>query len=169
MDEDPLMSIEQLKAEVSRIAEEPRVIDKANATHVVGGEGRNEFKENFDKATERRRKIAKGSTGAVRVEHDRKWHDKTFTDWPEGDYRIMVTNLPPTANDRQIVELFSRYKSFAKARVIHDSSGRNKQYAFVSLLDVDEYIDAMKNMNGAFLGNKRIQLQKSDWKRKSPR
>ena len=44
---------------------------------------------------------------------------------------------------------------------------KSKGFGFVSLMSQDDYIKAMREMNGKYVGNRPIRLKKSDWVDKS--
>eukprot|EP00299_Pterocystis_sp_00344_P005042 c16367_g1_i1.p1 GENE.c16367_g1_i1~~c16367_g1_i1.p1 ORF type:complete len:163 (+),score=31.65 c16367_g1_i1:212-700(+) len=78
-----------------------------------------------------------------------KWDDETLREWPENDYRIFVGDLGNECSDDTLAKAFSKYSSFAKARVVRDKrTGESRGYGFVSLLDPEEFVTAMREMNG---------------------
>jgi RNA recognition motif-containing protein len=59
---------------------------------------------------------------------------------------------------------FSKYPSFQKAKVIFDKrSGKSKGYGFVSFSNVGDFVKAVKEMNGKYIGNRPCKLRKSTW------
>ena len=71
-------------------------------------------------------------------------------------------------NDDVLANAFKRYPSFVKAKVVRDKvTLKSKGYGFVSVLHQDDYIRAMREMNGKYVGNRPIRLKKSDWQDKS--
>ena len=92
-----------------------------------------------------------------------KWVDETLLDWPEGDHRIFVGDLGNDANDERLSAAFRHYASFNMARVVRDKMGKCRGFGFVSLQDPRDYIRAMKEMNGKYIGNRPIKLRKSNW------
>jgi hypothetical protein len=169
MDED----LERLFTSVEKI-EEPnkKFIDKKSAEKVVTARETDTFTREFRAACATARAVMKGTHSAravLRGTSDKTWVDSSLSEWPENDYRIHVRDLPADATDQDLAEAFQRYRSFAKAKVIFDSSGRNRRYGFVSLLDVNDYIDAMKTMNNAFIKSRRVTLLPSKWKDKNLR
>ena len=44
---------------------------------------------------------------------------------------------------------------------------KSKGFGFVSLLDCNDYIKAMREMNGKYVGNRPITLKPSKWTAKS--
>jgi hypothetical protein len=166
MDED----LEHLFTSVGKIDEQKKFIDKKSAEKVATARETDTFARAFRAASATARAVTKGTQSAkavVRGTSAKTWVDSSLAEWPEGDYRIHVRDLPADATDRDLAEAFQRYKSFAKAKVIFDSSGRNRRYGFVSLLDVNDYIDAMKTMNNAFIKSRRVTLLPSKWKDKN--
>jgi RNA recognition motif-containing protein len=143
--------------------EEKRFIDKSTAEKVAAA-GATDLPKQFCPAPNR---LPRQSNAVIRVSGEKVWSDPSLAEWPENDYRIHVQGLPADAMDRDLANAFRQYRSFAKAKVVSDSSGRSKRYGFVSLLDVNDYIDAMKTMSHAFIKGRRVSLSPSKWREKS--
>jgi hypothetical protein len=94
-----------------------------------------------------------------------RWEDASLAEWPENDHRIFVGDLGNECTDDMLSRAFSKYPSFAKAKVVKDkmNPGKNKGFGFVSFLDLADYALAMKEMNGKFIGNRPVKLRKSSW------
>jgi RNA recognition motif-containing protein len=45
---------------------------------------------------------------------------------------------------------------------------RSKGYGFVSLLDGNDFAKAMREMEGKYIGNRPVQLRKSNWDERNP-
>uniref|UniRef100_A0ACB8FS31 RNA-binding protein 42 n=1 Tax=Sphaerodactylus townsendi TaxID=933632 RepID=A0ACB8FS31_9SAUR len=81
------------------------------------------------------------------------------------DFRIFCGDLGNEVNDDILARAFSRYPSFLKAKVIRDKrTGKTKGYGFVSFKDPNDYVRAMREMNGKYVGSRPIKLRKSMWK-----
>ena len=66
------------------------------------------------------------------------------------DFRIFCGDLGNEVSDEGLSKAFSKYASFQKARVIKDRNTRkSKGYGFVSFKDGQDYLRALKEMNGA--------------------
>jgi RNA recognition motif-containing protein len=64
-----------------------------------------------------------------------------------------------------LTKSFMHYKSFAMAKVIRDKlSGRTRGFGFVSFRNPDDFLKALKDMDGKFVGTQPIKLKKSTWK-----
>ena len=51
-----------------------------------------------------------------------------------------------------------------RLQVIRDKrTGKTKGYGFVSFTDVDDFMRAIREMNGKYVGNRPIKLRKSTW------
>lgn len=171
-DDDMEREMQLLFGSVGKIMEEENkdFIDKSKAEKVAMADKKEQFAEEFRKTEEKAKILAKvieQPKSVIRSDGKKVWNDPSLAEWPEKDYRIHVQNLPPDSCDRDLIEAFSKYKSFAKAKVIFDSSGRNRRYGFVSLLDVNDYIDAMKTMSNTFIKSRRVTLSPSKWKDKN--
>jgi len=93
------------------------------------------------------------------------WVDRTMTDWPDDDFRIFVGDIGNEVSDAMLSSVFSKYKSFAKARVVRDRhNGKSRGYGFVSFTEADDFLRAFKEMNNKYVGSRPIKLQKSKWK-----
>ena len=89
-------------------------------------------------------------------------------DWPENDFRIYCCNLGNECNETILGAAFKKYPSFSMCKVVRDKKTmKSKGFGFVSLLDVDDYARAMKEMNGKYVGNRPIMLKPSKWVDKS--
>lgn len=90
-----------------------------------------------------------------------RWVDPTLTDWPLNDHRIFVGNIGNEVTDEVLTRAFSKYPSFAKARVARDKSlEKSRGYGFVSFLDSADFAAALKDMNGKYVGNRPCMLRK---------
>jgi RNA recognition motif-containing protein len=51
------------------------------------------------------------------------------------------------------------------ARVVRDRrTGKTRGYGFVSFLNPQDFLKALKEMNGKYVGNRPVKLTKSSWK-----
>ncbi len=76
--------------------------------------------------------------------------------------RIYVGNLPYSADDAQLQQLFSAYGSVVDARVITDrNTGQSKGFGFVEMSTEDEARNAISNLNGTMLGNRALRLDEA--------
>jgi len=63
-----------------------------------------------------------------------------------------------------LANAFKKYASFVKARVIKDKKTlKSKGFGFVSLMSQDDFVKAMKEMQGKYVGNRPIRLKRSEW------
>ncbi|KAK5982303.1 RRM domain-containing protein [Trichostrongylus colubriformis] len=68
-------------------------------------------------------------------------------------------------SDELLAKAFRKYPSFQKAKVVRDSrSNKSKGYGFVAFSESDDYVRAMREMDGKYVGNRPIKLRKSNWK-----
>ncbi|CAG9477646.1 RNA-binding protein, putative [Plasmodium vivax] len=93
------------------------------------------------------------------------WKDSSLDDWPENDFRIFCGNLGNEVTTDILANAFRKYKSFNMAKVIREKrNNKTKGYGFVSLSDPQDMLDALKNMNNKFIGNRPIIVKRSKWK-----
>ncbi|XP_055327375.1 uncharacterized protein LOC129580742 [Paramacrobiotus metropolitanus] len=93
------------------------------------------------------------------------WEDSSLAEWDPHDYRIFCGDLGNEVNDEALARAFRRYASFQKAKVIRDKrTNKTKGFGFVSFKNPEDFVRAMKEMNGKYVGNRPIKLRKSSWK-----
>lgn len=101
----------------------------------------------------------------VRTAAGQTWEDQTLLDWDPNDYRLFCGDLGNEVTDDMLARVFNKYNSFQRARVVRDkNSKKTKGYGFVSFKDPNDFIRAMREMNGKYVGNRPIKLRKSNWK-----
>ncbi|PVV03693.1 hypothetical protein BB560_001817 [Smittium megazygosporum] len=96
------------------------------------------------------------------------WADSKLEEFNPNDFRMFVGDLGKEVSDDMLRKAFSAYPSVEKVRVVRDSkTGFAKGYGFVSFLDPKEYVQAFKEMNGKYIGNRPVKLHKSMWKERN--
>ncbi len=81
---------------------------------------------------------------------------------------MFIGDLGVEVNDNTLTQAFNRYPSFQKARVVRDKrTGKTKGYGFVSFKDPTDFIKAMKEMNGKYIGSRPVKISKSTWDERS--
>ncbi|XP_004077684.1 RNA-binding protein 42 [Oryzias latipes] len=101
----------------------------------------------------------------IRTAAGTTWEDQSLLEWESDDFRIFCGDLGNEVNDDILARAFSRYPSFLKAKVVRDKrTGKTKGYGFVSFKDPNDYVRAMREMNGKYVGSRPIKLRKSMWR-----
>ncbi|XP_061115146.1 RNA-binding protein 42 [Conger conger] len=114
-----------------------------------------------DKKKGKQEKVKK----CIRTAAGTSWEDPSLLEWEADDFRIFCGDLGNEVNDDILARAFSRYPSFLKAKVVRDKrTGKTKGYGFVSFKDPNDYVRAMREMNGKYVGSRPIKLRKSMWK-----
>ncbi|KAM9851883.1 RNA-binding protein 42 isoform 1-T2 [Aulostomus maculatus] len=114
-----------------------------------------------DKKKSKSEKVKK----CIRTAAGSSWEDASLLEWDADDFRIFCGDLGNEVNDDILARAFSRYPSFLKAKVVRDKrTGKTKGYGFVSFKDPNDYVRAMREMNGKYVGSRPIKLRKSTWK-----
>lgn len=104
----------------------------------------------------------------LRVAGGQVWEDSSLLEWNLDDFRLFCGDLGNDVSDDVLTRGFSKYPSFLKAKVIRDKrTNKSKGYGFVSFKDPQDYMRAMKEMDGKYLGSRPIKLRKSTWKDRS--
>jgi RNA recognition motif-containing protein len=114
------------------------------------------------------RKDVKKKWKVLRKAAGEVWEDPTLEDWPDNDFRVFCGDLGNEVTDEILANAFRKYPSFLKARVIRDKrSSKSKGFGFISFANSDDYIKAMREMNGKYVGNRPIRMSRSTWKDRS--
>ncbi|XP_068026970.1 LOW QUALITY PROTEIN: RNA-binding protein 42-like [Melanerpes formicivorus] len=114
---------------------------------------------------ERRKGRGERLKRCIRTAAGSSWEDPSLLEWDADDFRIFCGDLGNEVNDDILGRAFGRYPSFLKAKVIRDKrTGKTKGYGFVSFKDPNDYVRAMREMNGKYVGSRPIKLRKSMWK-----
>lgn len=133
----------------NHIAED--IIKAAKASSALQSFG-NKDKKKVDKKTIR-------TAGGV------TWEDQSLADWPEDDFRIFCGDLGNDVNDELLTRTFSKFASFQRAKVIRDKrTSKSKGYGFISFKEPQDFIRAMKEMDGRYVGSRPIKMRKSTWR-----
>ncbi|GBO98570.1 RNA-binding protein 42 [Eumeta japonica] len=113
------------------------------------------------KKEKKNRKVVRTAGGQI-------WEDVTLLDWPDDDFRMFCGDLGNDVTDELLVRTFSKYSSFQKAKVIRDKrTNKSKGFGFVSFKDPGDFIKAMKEMDGRYVGSRPIKLRKSTWRNRA--
>jgi len=100
----------------------------------------------------------------IRHAADKTWEDKSLLEWDPNDHRIFVGDVGNECTDELLAKTFARYPSFKKARIVRDKiTQKTKGYGFVSFGDAKDFVLAIKELNGKYIGNKPCKLRKSTW------
>ncbi len=76
--------------------------------------------------------------------------------------RIYVGNLPYSADNAQLSQMFGAYGEVVDARVITDrDSGQSKGFAFVEMSTEESALRAIAELNGAMLDNRALRLDQA--------
>ncbi|XP_045495035.1 RNA-binding protein 42 [Colias croceus] len=113
------------------------------------------------KKEKKHRKVVRTAGGQV-------WEDVTLLDWPDDDFRMFCGDLGNDVTDELLARTFGKYTSFQRAKVIRDKrTNKSKGFGFVSFKDPGDFIKAMKEMDGRYVGSRPIKLRKSTWKNRA--
>ncbi|XP_055711205.1 RNA-binding protein 42 [Phlebotomus papatasi] len=104
----------------------------------------------------------------IRMAGGQVWEDPSLADWPDDDFRIFCGDLGNDVNDELLTRTFNKYPSFQKAKVLRDKrTGKSKGFGFISFKEPQDFIRAMKEMDGRYVGSRPIKLRKSTWRARS--
>ncbi|CAD7965556.1 unnamed protein product [Amoebophrya sp. A120] len=104
----------------------------------------------------------------VRYAAGKYWEDKTLEDWEENDFRLFAGDLGNEVTDDLLGNAFRKYKTYQKAKVIRNKrTGKTRGYGFVSFGHPEDMIQALRDLNGKYIGNRPIRLKKSTWEKRA--
>jgi RNA recognition motif-containing protein len=84
--------------------------------------------------------------------------------------RIYVGNLPYTADNEQLAQLFAVFGEVIEAAIIMDrDTGRSKGFGFVQMTNDDEAQKAISSLNGTMFGNRTIRVNEAQPRAERPR
>lgn len=76
--------------------------------------------------------------------------------------RIYVGNLPFSATDQQLTELFAAYGDVSEVSIIVDrDSGQSKGFGFIQMSDDAAARTAIAELNGTMLDNRAIRVNEA--------
>ena len=96
----------------------------------------------------------------------KSWVDASLGEWPANDHRLFVGNLSSEVTDEFLAQTFRRYATFQKAKVVKDKF-KKRGYGFVSFGAPGDLAQAIREMDGKYIGNRPVQLKKSNWEERS--
>ncbi|KAJ3376584.1 hypothetical protein HDU92_000167 [Lobulomyces angularis] len=113
-----------------------------------------------DQASGLRKTVVRAAGGEV-------WDDPTLLEWGKDDYRLFCGDLGNEVHDEMLRQAFIKY-NVVKAKVIRDKKTlKSKGYGFVSFSDPMNFVAALKEMNGKYVGNRPVKLRKSNWEERN--
>lgn len=79
--------------------------------------------------------------------------------------RIYVGNLPYSATDQQLTQLFATYGEVTEVHIIVDhDSGQSKGFGFIQMQDDDSARQAIAALNGTTLGDRSLKVSEAQAK-----
>lgn len=82
---------------------------------------------------------------------------------------IYVGNLPYSANEEEIADLFAEFGPVERVKIITDrETGRSKGFGFVTLADQSQLNAAVEKFNGYEMGGRPLRVNASEPKEKRP-
>lgn len=102
---------------------------------------------------------------AIRAAGGEIWEDKSLLTWDQGDFRLYAGGMGNEVTGELLNRSFRHFPSLLQTHVVRDKrTGKSKGYGFISFRDENDYVAAMREMNGKYVGNRPILLRKSTWK-----
>ena len=122
--------------------------NESKTQQVAKPEGKkSEIYEEFKNNPALLKNMNKRKKKTLRKAGESAWIDETLDDWVDGDFRIFCGNMGNEVTDDVLSNAFKKYASFSKAKVVRDKKTmKSRGYGFVSLLKVEDYIKAMREM-----------------------
>lgn len=146
-----------IQSKPSKKEENPAKLNEP-AFHVQKDSDDNKYNEKTEDQKSKPNPTLRSAGGEV-------WQDPSLAEWDPHDYRLFIGDLSKDAQDTHLEQVFSRFPSFQKAKVVKDyRTGKSKGYGFVSLKSADDYLKASREMNGKYVCGRPIKIKKSKWK-----
>lgn len=151
-----------------KIIKKVKTVDKINAAAddiIKAGKGSSASLGASGSGKDKKTKVNKKTT---RQAGGQTWEDPTLCDWPDDDFRIFAGDLGNDVTDEVLVRTFNKYPSFQRAKVVRDKrTNKSRGYGFISFGEPQDFIRAMKEMDGRYVGTRPIKLRKSSWRNRS--
>lgn len=110
------------------------------------------------KKLKRPRKFLRSAGGRI-------WEDKTLVEWAPDEFRVFAGDLGNDVTEDILRRYFAGYPSLTRVHVVRDKrTSKTRGYGFLSFKDSADYVRAMREMNGKYVGSRPIKLKKSQWK-----
>jgi hypothetical protein len=107
------------------------------------------YQEQRRQALDAREYVPTKKAPVLRAGGGEVWKDESMSLWDENDYRLFVGDLGREVSDELLTRAFSNYPSVLRCHVVRDNkSGKSKGFGFVSFANADDYVKAMREMNG---------------------
>ena len=75
------------------------------------------------------------------------------------DNKLYVGNLPYSASEESLTDMFSQYGTVGSVRIVTDrDTGRSKGFGFVEMSNAAEAQDAIAKLNGFDLGGRQMNI-----------
>lgn len=101
----------------------------------------------------------------IRTAAGTTWEDTSLGEWDVDDFRLFCGNLGNEVSDEVLTRTFSKFPSFLRAKVARDRrTGKTRGYGFISFKDPSDFSRAMREMQGKYVGNRPIKLERSAWR-----
>lgn len=76
--------------------------------------------------------------------------------------RIYVGNLPYSADDQQLAQLFGAFGDVVEATIVMDrATGQSKGFGFVEMANDEDARKAIAALNGTMMGNRTIRVNEA--------
>jgi len=116
-------------------------------------------------SSSKKEKKPKKDRRLLRMAGGETWEDPTLGEWDPDDFRIFVGDIGNEVSDEHLTRAFGKFPSFQKAKVVRDKrTNKSRGFGFVSFKDPQDFIRAMRELNGKYIGNRPMKLRKSNWK-----
>eukprot|EP00252_Welwitschia_mirabilis_P024091 TRINITY_DN700_c0_g1_i2.p1 TRINITY_DN700_c0_g1~~TRINITY_DN700_c0_g1_i2.p1 ORF type:complete len:138 (-),score=16.37 TRINITY_DN700_c0_g1_i2:619-1032(-) len=88
------------------------------------------------------------------------------SNYSDSPYKLFVGNLPWSADQLSLEQLFSDCGSVVEAKIVYDrETGRSRGFGFVTLSSEEEMQQAISSLNGMDLGGRQIRVDAAEARR----
>jgi nucleolysin TIA-1/TIAR len=96
------------------------------------------------------------------------WAYSSHKEDTSNHFHIFVGDLSPEINDKALYDAFAAFGSISEARVMWDqTTGRSRGYGFVAFRKKEDAEQAIREMNGEWLGSRAIRVNWANQKQNS--
>ena len=84
--------------------------------------------------------------------------------------KIYIGNLPWSATDAELTDMFAKFGSVASATVVTDrETGRSRGFAFVEMPEAEEADKAIQALDGTDLGGRALRVNEAQQRERRER
>ncbi|XP_077048524.1 RNA-binding protein 42 [Agelaius phoeniceus] len=100
----------------------------------------------------------------IRTAAGSSWEDPSLLEWDADNFQLFCGDLGNEVYDEVLDQVMAPRSPMSPELCDDPKTSGHRGYGFVSFKDPNDYIRAMREMNGKYVGSRPIKLRKSQWK-----